>query len=50
MLEVISLSEIKAGKPLLGSLSIGDCPRCGLAPRLVADDQGRHLESDMADA
>ena len=36
----------KTRAPIIGSLSVGSCPHCGLALRLAYTDSGAHLETD----
>ncbi|HEV2459829.1 MAG TPA: hypothetical protein VGS80_15845 [Ktedonobacterales bacterium] len=36
----------KTSEPIIGSLSVGHCPRCGLALRLAYTESGAHLEPD----
>ena len=36
----------KTTEPVIGVLSVGHCPRCGLALRLAYTDSGAHLEPD----
>ena len=34
----------KPRAPIIGTLSVGSCPHCGLALRLAYTDSGAHLE------
>jgi hypothetical protein len=36
----------KTATPIIGTLSVGSCPGCGLALRLAYTDSGAHLEPD----
>jgi hypothetical protein len=36
----------KTRAPIIGTLSVGQCPHCGLALRLAYTDSGAHLEPD----
>jgi hypothetical protein len=41
--DVVFDAATKSDKPITGRVSLGDCPRCGLALCLVMDGDGNHL-------
>lgn len=41
--DVVHDAATKSDKPIIGTLHLGDCPRCGLALCLVMAGDGGHL-------
>jgi P22_AR N-terminal domain len=44
--DVVYDEATKTAAPIVGTLSVGSCPHCGLALRIAYTDSGAHLEPD----
>lgn len=47
--DVVYDEATKTSEPIIGTLRVGHCPRCGLALRLAYTETGAHLEPDPED-